>query len=142
VFLIRYADDAVLCFQYREDAEKVLNVLAQRFAKYGVTLHPEKTRLVAFGREALASADRAGTKPDTFAFLGFTHKCARSRRGKFTVHIKTDEEALKAVVEKSSRLVPNPSPLPRGLATSANERTSCARGNAFEKTKELRVWMG
>jgi len=44
---------------------------------------------VAFGREALASAGRAGTKPDTFDFLGFTHKCARSRRGWFTVHVKT-----------------------------------------------------
>src|SRR5215468_4458583 len=95
VFLIRYADDAVLCFQYREDAEKVLNVLPKRFAKYGLTLHPEKTRLVAFGREARASAGRAGTKLDTFDFLGFTHKCACSRRGYFTVHVKTMKKRLR-----------------------------------------------
>jgi RNA-directed DNA polymerase len=100
VFIIRYADDAVLCFQYREDAEKVLNVLPKRFAKYGLTLHPEKTRLVAFGREALASADRVGTKPDTFDFLGFTHKCARSRRGKFTVHVKTMKKRLRRSLKR------------------------------------------
>jgi RNA-directed DNA polymerase len=68
VFVVRYADDAVLCFQYRGDAEKVL---PKRFARYGLTLHPEKTRLVAFGREALARAIRAGTKTDTFDFLGY-----------------------------------------------------------------------
>ena len=102
-FEIRYADDAVICFQYREDAEKVLQVLPKRFARYGLTLHPEKTRLVEFGRTALARAIRAGTKPDTFDFLGLTHKCALSRRGKFTVHVKTMKKRLrrsfKAVAE-------------------------------------------
>jgi RNA-directed DNA polymerase len=100
VFLIRYADDAVLCFQYREDAEKVMSVPPKRFAKYGLTLHPEKTRLVAFGREALASADRMGRKPDTFDFLGFTHKCARSRRGNFTVHVKTMKKRLRRSLKR------------------------------------------
>jgi len=92
---IRYADDAVLCFQHREDAEKVLRVLPKRFAKFGLTLHPEKTRLVAFGRQALAQAERRGCKPETFDFLGFTHKCARSRRGKFTVHVKSMQKRLR-----------------------------------------------
>jgi RNA-directed DNA polymerase len=100
VFLIRYADDAVLCFQCREDAEKVLSVLPKRFAKYGLTLHPEKTRLVAFGREALASADRMGRKPDTFDLLGFTHKCARSRRGNFTVQVKTMKRRLRRSLKR------------------------------------------
>ena len=103
VFEIRYADDAVLCFQHRWDAEKVMRVLYQRFAKFGLTLHPEKTRLVEFGRRALALAERKGTKPETFDFLGFTHKCARSRRGKFTVQIKSMKKrvrrAFKAVAE-------------------------------------------
>jgi RNA-directed DNA polymerase len=94
VFVIRYADDAVLCFQYREDAEKVLQVLPKRFARFGLTLHPEKTRLVDFGRQALESADRTGTKPGAFDFLGFTHQCARTRRGKFTVHVKTMKKRL------------------------------------------------
>jgi len=95
VFEIRYADDAVLCFQYREDAEKVLQVLPKRFARYGLTLHPEKTRLVAFGREALASANRTGMHADTFDFLGLTHKRACSRRGKLIVHVKTMKKRLR-----------------------------------------------
>src|SRR5438128_1187710 len=76
-FLIRYADDGLLCFQRQEDAEKVLAVLPKRFAKYGLTLHPEKTRLVKFGRSALEQAEREGAKPATFDFLGFTHQGAR-----------------------------------------------------------------
>jgi RNA-directed DNA polymerase len=95
VFEIRYADDAVLCFQYREDAEKVLQLLPKRFARYGLNLHPEKTRLVAFGRAALARANRTGDKTETFDFLGLTHKCARGRRGKFTVHVKTMKKRLR-----------------------------------------------
>lgn len=92
---IRYADDAILCFQYREDAEKVLEVLPKRFAKFGLTLHPEKTRLIAFGRFAEGEAKKRGKKkPDTFDFLGFTHICARSRQGKFTVHVKTIDKRL------------------------------------------------
>ncbi|MDH3317874.1 MAG: group II intron reverse transcriptase/maturase [Gammaproteobacteria bacterium] len=95
VIEVRYADDAVLCFQYLEDAQKVLQVLPKRFAKYGLTLHPEKTRLVPFGRNALAQAERDGTQPATFDFLGFTHICTRSRRGRFTVHVKTMKKRLK-----------------------------------------------
>ena len=94
-FAIRYADDGLLCFERREDAEKVLAVLPKRFAKYGLTLHPEKTRLVRFGRSALEQAERDGPKPETFDFLGFTHKCARSRQGKFTVHVKTMKKRLR-----------------------------------------------
>jgi RNA-directed DNA polymerase len=100
---IRFADDGLLCFQYREDAEKVLNVLPKRFSKYGLTLHPEKTRLVEFGRYAEEHAKRQGKKPGTFDFLGFTYICARSRRGKFTVHVRTMRKrlrrGLKAIAE-------------------------------------------
>jgi hypothetical protein len=86
---IRFADDAILCFQHKEDAERVLVVLPKRFEKYGLTLHPEKTRLIEFGRYAARNARKRGKKPATFNFLGFTHICARSRQGKFTVHVKT-----------------------------------------------------
>jgi len=92
---IRFADDAVLCFQYKEDAEKVMEVLPKRFAKYGLTLHPEKTRLVEFGRYAEANAKRQGKKPATFDILGITYVCARSRKGKFTVHVKTMKKRFK-----------------------------------------------
>jgi len=92
---VRFADDAILCFEHKEDAEKVLSVLPKRFAKYGLTLHPEKTRLVEFGRHARKNARRQGKKPATFDFLGFTHICARSRQGKFTVHVKTMAKRLR-----------------------------------------------
>jgi RNA-directed DNA polymerase len=94
-FAIRYADDGLLCFERRDDAEKVLAVLPKRFAKFGLTLHPEKTRLVHFGRAALEKAERDGSQADTFDFLGFTHLCARSRRGKFTLHVKTMKKRLR-----------------------------------------------
>jgi group II intron reverse transcriptase/maturase len=100
---IRFADDAVLCFQYKEDAEKVMEVLPKRFAKYGLTIHPEKTRLLEFGRYAEENTKRQGKKPATFDFLGFTHVCARSRRGKFTVQVRTMKKrfrrSLKAIAE-------------------------------------------
>ena len=86
----------ILCFHYREDAEKVKNVLSKRFAKYGLTLHPEKTRLLEFGRYAEERAKRQGKKkPGTFDFLGLTHICARSRRGKFTVQVRTMRKRLR-----------------------------------------------
>jgi RNA-directed DNA polymerase len=100
---IRFADDAVLSFQYKEDAERVMEVLPKRFARYGLTLHPEKTRLVEFGRYAEANAKRQGKKPGTLDFLGFTHICARSRKGKFTVHVRTMKKrfrrGLKAIAD-------------------------------------------
>jgi group II intron reverse transcriptase/maturase len=92
---IRYADDFILCFQFREDAEKVLEVLHQRFAKYGLQLHPDKTRLIEFGPQALTKSEQGGNKPATFDFLGFTHVCSRSRRGYFTIHVRTMRKRLK-----------------------------------------------
>jgi RNA-directed DNA polymerase len=67
-FVVRYVDDAVICFQNAEDAQKVLTVLTKRFSKYGLTLHPDKTRRVEFGRKALAKAEQMGPKPATFDF--------------------------------------------------------------------------
>src|SRR6266581_1114913 len=93
---VRFADDFILCFQYREDAEKVLDVLKKRFEKYGLTLHPDKTRLMEFGRKALAESEKpGGPKPATFDFLGFTHICTRSRKGKFTIHVCTMRKRLR-----------------------------------------------
>ena len=93
---VRYCDDFILCFQYREDAQRVLRVLHQRFARYGLELHPEKTRLIEFGRSAAVNARRGGEgKPATFDFLGFTHMGARSRRGRFTIHVRTMRKRLR-----------------------------------------------
>jgi group II intron reverse transcriptase/maturase len=76
--LVRYADDAVLVFECEEDARRVLEVLPKRLAKYGLLLHPEKTRLVAFRRPPPGGG---GPRPGTFDFLGFTHYWGRARRG-------------------------------------------------------------
>lgn len=92
---IRYADDGLLCFQFKQDAERVLEVLPKRFAKYGLTLHPQKTRLVKFGRSAYYQVKRTKTKTATFDFLGFTHRCATSRKGKFVVHVSTMKTRLR-----------------------------------------------
>src|SRR5438093_1205109 len=93
---IRFADDFILCFQYREDAEKVMCVLNKRFAKYGLTLHPDKTRLMEFGRKALAQSEKpGGPKSGTFDFLGFTHIGKRSRKGNFTIHVRTMRKRLR-----------------------------------------------
>jgi RNA-directed DNA polymerase len=104
---IRFADDAILCFEHKEDAEKVKEVLTKRFSRFGLTLHPEKTRLAEFGRYAARNAKKQGKKPQTFDFLGFTHMCARSRKGKFTVHVKTIgkrlRRGLKAIAEWCQR---------------------------------------
>ncbi len=92
----------ILCFQYREDAERVLKVLHKRFGKYGLSLHPEKTRLIEFGRFAAQNAARHGGKPETFDFLGFTHICARSRGGKFTIHVRTMRKRLRRSLKEVS----------------------------------------
>jgi group II intron reverse transcriptase/maturase len=99
--LIRYADDLIICFQHREDAERVAGVLWKRFAKYGLELHEEKTRLIAFGRFAKENLRRQGqNKPPTFDFLGLTHICARGRNGKFTVHVRTARKRLRRVMKR------------------------------------------
>jgi len=89
-FMTRFADDMVMGFALQEDAERVLRVLPKRLGKYGLTIHPEKTRLVAFGRPS----DTSRSKPGTFDFLGFTHYWGRSRRGKWIVKQKTARQRL------------------------------------------------
>jgi group II intron reverse transcriptase/maturase len=101
VSLIRYADDFIIGFQHREDAERVAGVLRKRFAKYGLELHDEKTRLIAFGRFAEERLRGQGQhKPPTFDFLGFTHICARSRNGRFTVHVRTSRKRLRRAMKR------------------------------------------
>jgi group II intron reverse transcriptase/maturase len=91
VIIVRYADDAVLGFQHRADAAQFLEQLRERLAKFGLELHPEKTRLIEFGRFATENRKKRGEgKPETFTFLGFTHICGTNyQTGKFTVHRRT-----------------------------------------------------
>jgi group II intron reverse transcriptase/maturase len=100
--LIRYADDAVLVFEVEGDARRVLEVLPKRFAKYGLTLHPEKTRLVPFqGRPPGSPPGPRDDRPGTFDFLGFTHYWGRTLKGNWAVKRKTARgrfiRSLKAV---------------------------------------------
>jgi len=94
VTLVRYADDFVLCFEYRDDAERVYEVLPKRFARYGLKLNLNKTRLISFGRSEPGLSKREGRKPNTFNFLGFTFYCSTSREGRFTVKSKTMSRRL------------------------------------------------
>jgi hypothetical protein len=90
-FLIRYADDFVIGFSHADDAQRVLAVLPLRFGKFGLALHPEKTRLLPFQPPSAAGAEGAGrgTPPGTFTLLGFTHYWGRSLRGHWVVKRKT-----------------------------------------------------
>ena len=98
VVVVRYADDIVLGFQDPADAEQCWQELKDRFEKFGLTLHPEKTRLLEFGPFAAENRKRRGQgKPETFNFLGFTHICAKTRKdGRFTVRRQTMRKRLQA----------------------------------------------
>ncbi len=97
VYIVRYCDDFVMGFQYLSHARMFQIELRQRLAEFGLTLHPEKTRLIEFGRFAAKSRkDRGKGKPETFDFLGFTHMCGRRRKdGKFIVQRKTIRTRLR-----------------------------------------------
>lgn len=84
-FMVRYADDFVIGFEHKEDAERVMAVIFKRFAKYGLTLHPEKTKLIGFTPER---------KGQVFTFLGFTHYWARSRKGNWVVKRRTSSKSM------------------------------------------------
>ena len=82
--IVRYADDAVVGFQYKRDAERYLRDVRERLGRFGLSLHPDKTRLVEFGRFAMANRrDRGAGRSETFDFLGFTHFCTKTRKGRF-----------------------------------------------------------
>jgi RNA-directed DNA polymerase len=94
-YLVRYIDDFVLCFQYREDALRVQDALRKRLAKFGLALEPTKTKLVEFGRFAQRHAGKRGrNRPETIYFLGFTLYCTRNQKGNFKVGLRTEKSRL------------------------------------------------
>jgi group II intron reverse transcriptase/maturase len=108
VIIVRYADDFVIGFREESDARRCLADLKERMAKFGLELHPEKTRLIEFGRFAEERrAKRGEGPPKTFDFLGFTHISGKTRRGDFTIHRKTSRKKFQAKLaelkEKLSR---------------------------------------
>lgn len=105
-FLIRFADDFVLGFSHEADARRVLDVLPKRFGKYGLTLHPDKTRLVAFRRPDTSVPERTdsgnASAPESFELLGFTHFWGRSRAGRWIVKRRTSKERLRRAIRRTA----------------------------------------
>jgi hypothetical protein len=102
VILVRYADDAVLGFENRDEAERLRRELQEQLRKIGLELHPEKTRMIEFGKFAESNRKRRGEgKPETFDFLGFTHMCGKTRTaGRFTVRRKTIGKRMRAKLQE------------------------------------------
>jgi len=97
VIIVRWADDFVVGFSGEQDARRFLSELRERFAKFGLELHPDKTRLIEFGRYAAERRRRRGTgKPETFDFLGFTHICATNKAGRFWIRRITIAKRMRA----------------------------------------------
>ncbi|XXT20081.1 reverse transcriptase domain-containing protein [Sorangium sp. So ce429] len=102
--VIRYADDAVLLFEVEEDARRLMAVLAKRFGKYGLSLHPDKTRLLPFQRPPKRpppSGVASPTWPSTFDLLGFTHHWGRSRRGNQAIKRRTAKDRFSRALRRS-----------------------------------------
>jgi RNA-directed DNA polymerase len=102
VVVVRYADDTVVGFQYHADAVQFLAELRNRMRKFSLELHPEKTRLISFGRYAAARRQEQGVRgaPETFDFLGFTHSCSRTRAGKFLLLRRTVRKRMQATLRR------------------------------------------
>ena len=104
--VVRYADDVVVGFQYRQDAEQYLRDVRGRMAKYGLELHPEKTRIVEFGRFAERDRKKRGERrPETFEFLGFVHFCTRTRKGKFRLGRKPASKKMARTLKRVGEIL-------------------------------------
>jgi RNA-directed DNA polymerase len=104
MIIVRYADDIVVGFQHRSEAERFLGELARRLADFALRLHPDKTRLIEFGRHAAANRKGRGLgKPETFDFLGFTHLCAHSRKGRFQLRRQSRRDRMRAKLREIKR---------------------------------------
>src|SRR5438876_6461809 len=97
MIIVRYADDFIIGFEHESDARRFLDEMRERLGKFALTLHPEKTRLIEFGRFAAERRKRRGLgKPESFDFLGFTFICGKTRQGKFQIKRKTRPERMRA----------------------------------------------
>jgi RNA-directed DNA polymerase len=101
VIIVRYADDLVVGFEHENDARRFWDAMRERLQEFSLSLHPDKTRLIEFGRYAAANRKRRGLgKPETFNFLGFTMICGKSRRGRFLIHRKTRRDRMRAKLKE------------------------------------------
>ena len=100
MIIVRYADDFIVGFEHEADARRFLEAMRQRLEEFALSLHPEKTRLIEFGRHAAENRQRRGLgKPETFKFLGFTFICGKSRRGKFLIKRKSRGDRMRAKLQ-------------------------------------------
>ena len=101
VIIVRQSDDSVVGFQHRREAERFMIDLRERLARFGLGMHPEKTRLIEFGRFAEADRKKRGQgKPETFDFLGMTHFCGRTRKGRFRVGRRPSRKRVRRTLAK------------------------------------------
>jgi len=101
IIIVRYADDLIVGAEHEADARRFLDQMCQRFEEFALTLHPDKTRILEFGRHAATNRERRGLgKPETFDFLGFTHICAKGRNGGFFVKRKSRRARMKAKLKE------------------------------------------
>jgi hypothetical protein len=96
MIIVRYADDIIVGFQHEADARRFREAMRERLGEFALSLHPDKTRLIEFGRLAAACERRGLGKPETFHFLGFTFICGKSRAGKFLIHRKSRRDRMRA----------------------------------------------
>ncbi len=116
MIIVRYADDIIVGFERKDDARRFLDAMRERLGKFALSLHPDKTRLIEFGRHAAdRRAQRGLGKPETFQFLGFTHICGKSRQGRFLLQRKSRRDRmrakLKAIKQELKRRMHQPIPI-------------------------------
>ena len=141
--IVRYADDIVVGFEHEADGRRFLDMMRERLAKFALTLHPEKTRLITFGRFAAAQRAKLGRgKPETFDFLGFTHICGRTRQGRFQMSQKSAGPAIGEAAGDQGRATPAHSAVhPRAgeMAEAGHHRLLCIPRRADQLSLAWRV---
>ena len=153
VVIVRYADDLALGFEHEADARRFQLDLHQRLAKFGLELHPDKTRLIEFGRWAVQNRRRRGQgKPETFDFLGLTHMCGRTKDGRFQVVRRTSKKRMVTKLKEVRRALVKArhTPVPaqgawlrrvlQGYFAYHAVRTNLRRLRSF-RTQVIRAWM-
>src|SRR2546425_7932927 len=106
MIIVRYADDFIVGFEHEGDARRFLDAMRERLREFSLSLHPDKTRLIEFGRCAAANRERRGLgKPETFNFLGFTFICGKSRRGRFLIKRKTRRDRMRTKLEAIKKVL-------------------------------------
>ena len=130
MIIVRYADDLIVGFEHESDARRFLEEMRERLQEFALSLHSEKTRLIEFGRLAVANRKRRGLgKPETFTFLGFTFICSKTRRGKFQIKRKSRRDRMRV---KLPRIIARPTTRSPAACRRARVRQGQAFGGAEE----------